>query len=172
MRGVGEEDMRDIIGRLKAYEQTGLEPEEIERIRDAYGRGQTLRSESAERLGIIKDIKTARLHELAEEERAKGAVKKQCLIKRDEAIEAIKFALTHPDDGCKLCRHYYKCEGEACPHYQAGIGAVDEASGKEHPDFKWTCEDFDFGTCDALKDTPCNGCNLNTYSNFDWKGTR
>ena len=32
------------IDRLAAYEDTGLEPEEIERIVDAYGRGYTLRT--------------------------------------------------------------------------------------------------------------------------------
>ncbi len=53
------------IERLAAYEDTGLEPEEIERIVDAYGRGHTLRTESAERLEIVREIKTDRLRELA-----------------------------------------------------------------------------------------------------------
>ena len=50
--------------RLKEYEDTGLEPEEIKRIVDAYGRGHTLRTESAERLEIVREIKTDRLREL------------------------------------------------------------------------------------------------------------
>lgn len=53
---------------LSAYEDTGLEPEEIERIVDAYGRGHTLRTESAERLEIVREIKTDRLRELAKAE--------------------------------------------------------------------------------------------------------
>ena len=57
-----------IIDRLAAYEDIGLEPEEIERIVDAYGRGHTLRSESAERLEIIRTIKTDRLRELVQAE--------------------------------------------------------------------------------------------------------
>ena len=44
-----------IYGRLAVYEDTGLEPEEIKRIVDAYGRGHTLRTESAERLEIWRN---------------------------------------------------------------------------------------------------------------------
>ena len=59
----------DAASRLSAYEDTGLEPEEIERIVDAYGRGHTLRTESAERLEIVREIKTDRLRELAKAEK-------------------------------------------------------------------------------------------------------
>lgn len=58
-----------VFYRLAAYEDTGLEPEEIERIVDAYGRGMTLRTESAERLGLMRDILTKRLKELAQAEK-------------------------------------------------------------------------------------------------------
>lgn len=54
-----------IVDRLAAYEDTGLEPEEIARILDAYGRGMTLRTENAQRLEIVKGIQTDRLRELA-----------------------------------------------------------------------------------------------------------
>lgn len=57
-----------IYDRLAVYEDTGLEPEEIERIVDAYGRGHTLRTESAERLEIVREIKTDRLRELMQAE--------------------------------------------------------------------------------------------------------
>ena len=53
------------INRLAAYEDTRLEPEEIARILDAYGRGMTLRTENAQRLEIVKGIQTDRLRELA-----------------------------------------------------------------------------------------------------------
>ena len=56
------------IDHLAAYEDTGLEPEEIERIVDAYGRGHTLRTESSERLEIVRKIKTDRLRELVRAE--------------------------------------------------------------------------------------------------------
>ena len=59
----------DAANRLAAYEDTGLDPEEIERIVDAYGRGHTLRTESAERLEIVREIKTDRLRELVQAEK-------------------------------------------------------------------------------------------------------
>ena len=58
-----------VIDRLAAYENTGLEPEEITRILDAYGRGMTLRTENAQRLEIVKGIQTDRLRELAQTDR-------------------------------------------------------------------------------------------------------
>ena len=58
----------DAANCLAAYEDTGLEPEEIERIVDAYGRGYTLRTESAERLEIVREIKADRLRELVQAE--------------------------------------------------------------------------------------------------------
>lgn len=55
--------------KLQRYEDTGLSPEEIERILDSYGRGMTLRTENAQRLEIIKEISTDRLRELAQAEK-------------------------------------------------------------------------------------------------------
>ena len=64
--------------RLAAYEETGLEPEEIDRILDAYGRGMTLRTENAQRLEIVKDIKTTRLRELAQADKEGRCVVMPC----------------------------------------------------------------------------------------------
>jgi hypothetical protein len=33
----------------------------------------------------------------------------------------------------------------------------------------WSCEDFDFGTCKMLENTPCNGCFDNDLSGFELK---
>ena len=66
--GMCEEGWQRALKRLAAYEDTGLEPDEIERIVDAYGRGHTLRTESAERLESVREIKTDRLLELAHAE--------------------------------------------------------------------------------------------------------
>ena len=79
LRGMGPAMLREIREKLArperseaeelaAYRATGLTPEEIERIVDAYGRGHTLRTESAERLEIVREIKTDRLRELANAE--------------------------------------------------------------------------------------------------------
>ncbi|MEQ3171417.1 hypothetical protein AAA086_10155 [Dysosmobacter welbionis] len=77
---IGEDDCFDVwsvpkkfmgnaVDRLAAYEDTGVEPEEIARILDAYGRGMTLRTENAQRLEIVKGIQTDRLRELAQADR-------------------------------------------------------------------------------------------------------
>ena len=58
--------VKELAARLAAYEDSGLEPEEIERILDSYGRGMTLRTENAQRLEIIKEIPINRLRELAQ----------------------------------------------------------------------------------------------------------
>lgn len=64
--------VKELAARLAAYEDTGLEPEEIERILDSYGRGMTLRTENAQRLGIIKEIPIDRLRELTQAYRLLG----------------------------------------------------------------------------------------------------
>lgn len=64
--------VKELAARLAAYEDTGLEPEEIERILNSYGRGMTLRTENAQRLEIIKEISTNRLRELAQAYRLLG----------------------------------------------------------------------------------------------------
>ena len=58
--------VQEILARLAAYEDTGMDPEEIERIVDAYGRGMTLRQETGERLRLIRSISTDRLRELVQ----------------------------------------------------------------------------------------------------------
>lgn len=69
-------------------------PEEIDRILDAYGRGMTLRTETAQRLEIVKDIKTTRLRELRwteqEVERAKAI---KMLYSEAESIEMYGFGI-------------------------------------------------------------------------------
>ena len=61
--------VKELAARLAAYEETGLEPEEIERVLDSYGRGMSLRTENAQRLEIIKEIPINRLRELAQAEK-------------------------------------------------------------------------------------------------------
>ena len=70
----------DAANRLADYEDTGLTPEEIERVVDAYGRGHTLRTESAERLEIVREIKTDRLRELAKAEKDGRLVVLPCKV--------------------------------------------------------------------------------------------
>lgn len=93
---------------------------------------------------------------------------KSAYKQRDAAVADIRFMLSHPDDGCDLCGNKRECKEEKCPAYTSGIGAIDQQSGKEYPDFKWTCMDFDYGTCDFLENTPCNGCDFKNH--WKWRG--
>ncbi len=86
--------------------------------------------------------------------------KEQAII--DELTKVIK---KYCDDICDYCKNHIPCEGKKCSEYIEGIG---DADGK-YPDFKWTCEDFDYGTCFKLENTPCNGC-YDDYNGFKWKG--
>lgn len=66
--------------RVAAYEQTGMDPEDIERMVDAYGRGLTLREDAAERLELMRGISTARLRELAEADKDGRCVVLPCKV--------------------------------------------------------------------------------------------
>lgn len=69
---------------------------------------------------------------------------------------------------CSYCKNNIERKGKGCEKYCEGIGGVD---GK-FPDWKWTCMDFDFGTCPLLEGTPCNGCFENNAEGFEWRGNR
>lgn len=87
---------------------------------------------------------------------------------RAEAAERdLHSIIRQADDGCNLCRHYQPCMGKDCPKYISGKGATDEG-GMEYPNFPWTCEEFDFGTCPLLENTPCNGCDFENH--WEWRG--
>lgn len=150
--------MTQMRASLAAYEDTELSPEEIERILDAYGRGMTLRTESGQRLEIIRDIPTSRLRELV---RADWEVKKEQYmteieqhiqtlnvmqaqyshIRRSEAewqaVEAAKDALREKQErekGCEFC----KIELEDYPYINA-CGDCDSSDTIYTPEFCPIC---------------------------------
>lgn len=85
------------------------------------------------------------------------------------AVEDIKKAI----DGeliCDFCKYNHECQGEKCDKYTEGVGCTDESDN--YYDWKWTCMDFNFGTCGKLEDTPCNGCFDNNMSGFKWRGAK
>lgn len=88
--------------------------------------------------------------------------------KLNAAIEDIKTAIDS-DDVCSFCKHDVFCQGEKCDKYIEGRGMTFEKTG-QYIDEKWTCMDFEYGTCPKLEDTPCNGCFDNDMSGFEWKG--
>ena len=89
-----DEILKNIALRLAAYENTDLEPEEIARIMNAYGRGMTLRTENAQRLEIVKDIQTDRLRELAQADREGRCVVLPCKV-GDTIWRIVKDANPH-----------------------------------------------------------------------------
>lgn len=82
--------------------------------------------------------------------------------------QAIKELALESELTCEYCKHNLKC-GEECEFYEEGRGMYDE-NGK-FLDWKWTCMDFDFGTCRKLEDTPCNQCfGEDGEFHFEWNG--
>ncbi len=81
-----------------------------------------------------------------------------------EMVAAIKD-IFDSDNVCKFCENKIECKKKECEKYCEGVG---DADGK-FPDWKWTCEDFDFGTCPMMIDTPCYECFDNNYSGFKWR---
>lgn len=84
----------------------------------------------------------------------------------EAAIRDIQRALWDGGSPCDFCKHKHHCEGEKCSDYIEGKGCYDEDS--RYYDWKWSCEDFDWGTCTKLENTPCNGCDL--INHWEWKG--
>ena len=94
------------------------------------------------------------------------------LIMDNKNFEALlkdfkEFAL-NPDDVCKYCKHNQPCRGKECECYIEGREAWDH-NGCKH-DWAWSCEDFDWGTCPKLENTPCNGCIKHSLQGFEWRG--
>lgn len=88
--------------------------------------------------------------------------------RRGEAVERdLHSIIRYAEDGCLFCAHHLTCAGKDCPRYMSGMGLTDP-DGKEYPDWKWTCEDFEFGTCPLLENTPCNGCDFENH--WQWRG--
>lgn len=105
-----EQEVCRLKSRLSAYEDTGLEPEEIKRIVDAYGRGHTMRTESTERLEIVREIKTDRLRELVQAEQDGRLVVLPCKV--GDTIYVI-------GESCDFCETYLD-EPERCMRCEKG----------------------------------------------------
>lgn len=85
------------------------------------------------------------------------------------AVDTLTKLLKHAneaDDICAYCNNQIICNGKSCESYREGVGDVDG----NYPDWEWTCEDFDYGTCFKMQNTPCNGCFEKEYSGFEWRG--
>lgn len=95
-------------------------------------------------------------------------INKQYSKKFEALLKDFKEFILHSDDVCKYCKHNQPCRGKECECYVEGRGAEDK-NGYTH-DWQWSCEDFDWGTCPKLENTPCNGCIKHNLQGFEWRG--
>ena len=85
--------------------------------------------------------------------------------------EDFEEVILKAEDICHYCKNKTECKDRECPMYCEGKGAYGE-DGRHFSDWKWTCHDFDFGTCPLLENTPCNECFDNSYQGFEWRGNK
>lgn len=74
------------------------------------------------------------------------------------------------ENPCDYCIHHIHCKSKQCVNYEEGFELENE-QGKRY-NMKWSCEDFDYGTCDRLKDTPCYNCIQENFQNWEYDGKR
>lgn len=91
--------------------------------------------------------------------------KNQYLKLKSDFIELVMKS----EDICHYCKNNIECKGKDCEKYCEGKGGYSQ-EGQYFSDWKWTCKDFDFGTCPLLENTPCNECFDNDYRGFEWRG--
>lgn len=88
------------------------------------------------------------------------------------AIERYFINILKRDRGdftlCDICKHYISCEGKKCEYYCEGNEATVANTGQKVR-WNWTCEDLDYGDCQAREDY-CYQCIENDYDCFEWRG--
>lgn len=67
---------------------------------------------------------------------------------------------------CSICKHEVECLGKDCPNYESGIGGY---LGDKYVNYKWSCQDFNYGECERLINTPCYKCIDENFKNFKLK---
>ena len=92
----------------------------------------------------------------------------QLTRKFDDLLKDFQEFILNTDDACNYCKHNQTCHGKECEQYVEGKGAWDQKGYIS--DWQWSCEDFNFGTCPKLENTPCNGCIKNNMQGFEWRG--
>ena len=88
--------------------------------------------------------------------------------KFEALLEDFQEFIVNKDNICNYCKHNQPCHGKECDQYVEGKGAWDQKGYIS--DWQWSCEDFNFGTCPKLENTPCNGCIKNNMQGFEWRG--
>ena len=117
-----------------------------------------------------KQLRTDLIMQTALAQNGRSAIEtnKQFVRKFDALLKDFKEFILHTDDVCKYCKHNQPCKSKECECYVEGVGAW-SAKGYES-DWQWSCEDFNFGECPKLENTPCNGCIKHNMQGFEWRG--
>ena len=125
--GIGEplrpynyDDIKEALEKLAAYKDTGLDPQEVERIADAYRQGVTMQTESAVKLKIVREIQVDRLRELA-------AAEKRGLV---------KIIPQYKGHRCGGCAHFKRCPGRGTGTCEVKPYAVDRYGNKTGFEFR------------------------------------
>ena len=130
--------------KLKAYEATGLTPDEILWYVKTQGEFST-RKEIEYQLKY-EDMKS----------------------KYEKLLKDFIYELREgTDDICLYCKHEIKCAGEDCSKYLSGNGMYDKFG--KFIDWKWDCMEFDYGTCPMMESAPCSHCVKNEFSDFEYE---
>ena len=108
--------LADAANLLAEYERTGMDPEAIERMQDAFGRGLTLRTDARERLEIIKGLSTDRLRELVAEAESRkfDPGREVWVVERedDEAVEVSGYVFVAQAGSAAIVSPYIGMSGD------------------------------------------------------------
>lgn len=104
--------------------------------------------------------------ELARQASELSEENKQLCKRLDAALKDMRMLVKNADNGCDVCAHHHVCAGKQCPKYIGGVG-VKWSDGSDIPNMRWSCMDFEFGTCPMLQDTPCADCDFE--NNWKWR---
>ena len=117
-----------------------------------------------------KQLRTDLIMQMALAQNGQSAIEaNKDLKKRYNALfNDFKELILERDDVCVYCKHTQPCNGKECEFYIEGTEAWDH-NGCKH-DWEWSCEDFNFGECPKLENSPCNGCIENNRMGFEWRG--
>lgn len=123
-----------------------------------------------ELIAYNKQLRNDLIMQTAMAQNGKSAIEtnKQLTKKFEALLKDFKELMLHSDDVCKYCKHYQPCVGTMCDQYIKGRG-LEDFKGYTH-DWQWSCQDFEFGTCPKLENTPCNGCIKHNMQGFSWRG--
>lgn len=138
--------------------------ENIDKIIDLLGQAATyLEKLYAENKQLHNDLIIQ--VELAQNGQSAIETNKQLIKRIGALLKDFKELAIKSEDACKYCEHYQPCDGKKCKDYIEGKGAWD--NNNCYFDWVWSCEDFNYGECPKLENTPCNGCDFK--NNWKWR---